>query len=73
MPDEQNRTDRNCSTCGSDGFPCSARPVIRRGFLGSSGYGRVDVDASEPEIDVQLLDVNPYSGRELRATGSPGS
>lgn len=27
----------------------------------SSDYGTVNVDASEPVIDVQLLDVNPYS------------
>ena len=42
-------------------------------FFGSSGYGRVDVDASEPEIDVQLLDVNPYSRPGTQSSGSPGS
>ena len=42
------------------------------GFLGSSGYGRVDVDASEPEIDVQLLDVNPYSRPGTQSNGITG-
>lgn len=28
---------------------------------GSSTYGKLDVDASEPDISVQLLDVNEYS------------
>ena len=42
------------------------------GFFGSSGYGRVDVDASEPEIDVQLLDVNPYSRPGTQSNGITG-
>ena len=42
------------------------------GFLGSSGYGRVDVEASEPEIDVQLLDVNPYSRPGTQSNGITG-
>ena len=42
------------------------------GFFGSSGYGRVDVDASEPEIDVQLLDVNPYSRPGTQSSGITG-
>lgn len=42
------------------------------GFLGDSGYGRVDADASEPEIDVQLLDVNPYSRPGTQSNGITG-
>lgn len=49
----------------------------------SRAFGRIDADASQPEIDVQLLDVNPYSrpGTETEAitgivvhyTANPGS
>ena len=49
----------------------------------SSDYGTVNVDASEPVIDVQLLDVNPYSrpgttideihGIVIHYTANPGS
>ena len=42
------------------------------GFPGDSGYGRVDADASEPEIDVQLLDVNPYSRPGTQSSGITG-
>ena len=42
------------------------------GFPGDSGYGRVDADASEPEIDVQLLDVNPYSRPGTQSDGITG-
>ena len=42
------------------------------GFPGDSGYGRVDADASEPEIDVQLLDVNPYSRPGIQSNGIAG-
>ena len=33
---------------------------------------RVDVDASEPELDVQLLDVNPYSRPGIQSDGISG-
>lgn len=46
-------------------------------------FGKIDADASEPEIDVQLLDVNPYSrpgtetekiaGVVVHYTANPGS
>ena len=49
----------------------------------SFDYGTVNVDASEPVIDVQLLDVNPYSrpgttideihGIVIHYTANPGS
>ena len=42
-----------------------------RGFL-SRGGGHVNVDASEPDIDVQLLDVNPYSRPGLESNGITG-
>lgn len=53
-----------------------------RSCIGGGTY-RVDVDASEPELDVQLLDVNPYSrpgtesdginGVVVHYTANPGS
>ena len=45
--------------------------IIRAIVLGSGGY-HVDVDASEPEIDVQLLDVNPYSRPGTQSNGITG-
>lgn len=42
-----------------------------RGFL-SRGGGHVNVDASEPDIDVQLLDVNPYSRPGIESNGITG-
>lgn len=44
--------------------------IIRSIVLGS-GY-RVDVDASEPAIDVRLLDVNPYSRPGIQSNGITG-
>lgn len=41
------------------------------GFL-SRGGGHVNVDASEPDIDVQLLDVNPYSRPGIESNGITG-
>ena len=39
----------------------------------ASGKGRyADVDASEPELDVQLLDVNPYSRPGIQSEGING-
>lgn len=39
----------------------------------ASGKGyHVDVDASEPELDVQLLDVNPYSRPGIQSDGING-
>lgn len=37
-----------------------------------NGEYHVDVDASEPEIDVQLLDVNPYSRPGTQSDGITG-
>lgn len=42
-----------------------------RGFL-SHGGTYVNVDASEPDIDVQLLDVNPYSRPGIESNGITG-
>lgn len=42
-----------------------------RGFI-SQGSRYVNVDASEPEIDVQLLDVNPYSRPGIESNGITG-
>lgn len=42
-----------------------------RACVPESGY-RVDVDASQPEIDVQLLDVNPYSRPGIESSGITG-
>ena len=38
----------------------------------SPGSMYVDVDASEPDIDVQLLDVNPYSRPGIESDGITG-
>ena len=38
----------------------------------SHGSKYVDVDASEPDIDVQLLDVNPYSRPGIESNGITG-
>ena len=38
----------------------------------SHGSKYVDVDASEPDIDVQLLDVNPYSRPGIQSDGITG-
>lgn len=46
--------------------------LFGRGTPGLFGGGYVDVDASEPEIDVQLLDVNPYSRPGIRIDGVTG-
>lgn len=46
--------------------------LLSRGILGNSGYGHVDADASEPEIDVQLLDINPYSRPGIQSDGITG-
>ena len=45
--------------------------LAERGFL-SRGGGHVNVDASEPDIDVQLLDVNPYSRPGIESNGITG-
>lgn len=37
-----------------------------------SGEYKVDVDASKPEIDVQLLDINPYSRPGIESNGVKG-
>lgn len=42
-----------------------------RGFV-SHGGKHVNVDASEPDIDVQLLDVNPYSRPGIESNGITG-
>ncbi len=52
-------------------------------FMAGNRYYRVDVDASEPDIDVQLLDINQYSrpgdmsdpitGVVIHYTANPGS
>lgn len=42
-----------------------------RGFI-LQGSRYVNVDASEPEIDVQLLDVNPYSRPGIESNGITG-
>lgn len=61
-------------------------PYIKRGLLilavltlvlavrsfTSHGSKYVDVDASEPDIDVQLLDVNPYSRPGIESNGITG-
>lgn len=57
--------------------------VIFRCAFKADGAGNLDVDASEPEIDVQLLDVNEYSrpgtesdpitGIVIHYTANPGS
>ena len=54
-----------------------------RGFVGRETYISLDVDASEPDISVQLLDVNEYSrpgtgsdpitGVVIHYTANPGS
>ena len=44
--------------------------ILRSVFMGR-GY-QVDVDASEPEIDVQLLDINPYSRPGIETNGITG-
>lgn len=41
-------------------------------ILGGFRNGYVDVDASEPAIDVQLLDVNPYSRPGIKSNGITG-
>ena len=55
--------------------------AVRGGISHGSGY--VEADASEPELDVQLLDINPYSrpgiqigkvtGIVIHYTANPGS
>ena len=42
-----------------------------RGFT-SLGTGYINVDASEPDLDVQLLDVNPYSRPGIQTNGITG-
>ena len=37
-----------------------------------NGY-YADVDASEPQLDVQLLDINPYSRPGIQSDGGAGS
>lgn len=45
--------------------------LAARAVLGG-GTRRVDVDASEPDINVQLLDVNPYSRPGTQSDGITG-
>ena len=74
-PDEQDHADRACGLAGLVLLTVllAVRGLLSAGgFFGSSGYGRVDVDASEPEIDVQLLDVNPYSRPGTQSSGITG-
>lgn len=57
--------------------------VYRCASGGEKAFGKIDADASKPEIDVQLLDVNPYSrpgtetetitGIVVHYTANPGS
>lgn len=57
--------------------------LTARAFTGRGTYMSVDVDASEPEISVQLLDINEYSrpgdasdeirGIVIHYTANPGS
>ncbi len=58
--------------------------VVRTVYLEKEGiYGMLDVDASKPDIDVQLLDINDYSrpgtksekikGVVIHYTANPGS
>lgn len=42
-----------------------------RSCISGRGY-RVDVDASQPEIDVQLLDINPFSRPGIESDGITG-
>lgn len=42
-----------------------------RGFT-SLGTGDINADASEPDLDVQLLDVNPYSRPGIQSNGITG-
>ena len=42
-----------------------------RGFT-SLGTGYINADASEPDLDVQLLDVNPYSRPGIQSNGITG-
>mgnify|MGYP001622908206 FL=1 len=42
-----------------------------RGFA-SLGTGYINADASEPDLDVQLLDVNPYSRPGIQSNGITG-
>lgn len=43
-----------------------------RAWTSGSGYRVDDLDASQPEIDVQLLDVNPYSRPGIETDGING-
>lgn len=45
--------------------------LAARSCAAGRGY-RVDVDASQPAIDVQLLDVNPYSRPGIESSGING-
>ena len=42
-----------------------------RGFT-SLGTGYINADASEPDLDVQLLDINPYSRPGIQSNGITG-
>ena len=48
----------------------TAALFIRAGVSG--GGHRVNVDASEPDFDVQLLDINPYSRPGIESNGITG-
>lgn len=90
---------KNGGKCGKRkaGKKASGRKILKSGLLilfilsvvlafwkctGNREY-KVDADASEPEIDVQLLDINPYSrpgtesdgvkGIVIHYTANPGS
>lgn len=46
--------------------------AVRGILFDGAGDGYVDVDASEPAIDVQLLDINPYSRPGILSDGITG-
>lgn len=50
----------------------AVRSCVTGGILSGGGYNVDGVDASEPEIDVQLLDVNPYSRPGIQTDGING-
>lgn len=45
--------------------------LVIRAFVTGGGH-RVNVDASQPDIDVQLLDINPYSRPGIESNGITG-
>lgn len=50
----------------------AVRSCVTGGMMTDGGYNVEGVDASEPEIDVQLLDINPYSRPGIQTDGING-